>query len=105
VGIVAWFGRRREWRRDHLASFAIASEILPDSLTLFQHECLSTLKRALPAAIFIQTGPEDGSTGKWLEAPFCSDGAKLCIYQNEAMIFGGRKNVWFEEWDYRTPKT
>lgn len=104
MGLLAWFRRERQWRRDHVTSFSIAAATAADGFTLFQQRCLETLNACHPTPRFERVPAADGSQGYWLEAPFDDAGATLCIYQNEAGIFGGNTKVWFEEWDFRTPE-
>lgn len=102
MGLIAWFHRQREWRRDHIASFTAAMQRQSDGLTVFQHSALTAIERFVPREQFKHHPMEKGD-GVYLLAPLGSDGFELYIYPNEAGIFGAKPDVSLEEWDYRTP--
>ena len=102
MGVLAWFGRQREWKRDHIAAFSAATYELADGLTLFQHEALSAVAGFVAPDTFTRVAMAK-KDGEYLVAQLGERGAELYIYPNEAGIFGTKPHTWFEEWDFRTP--
>ena len=102
MGLIAWFQKQREWRRDHIASFTAEMQRQPDGLTLFQHSALTAIARFVPHDQF-KHHPMEKEDGVYLLAPLGSEEFELYIYPNEAGIFGAKPHVSLEEWDYRTP--
>jgi hypothetical protein len=104
MGVLQWFGRQRQWRREHIASFSAVSGIQPDGLTLFQHRALAAVARAATPDRFERV-PTKSEPGVYLHGPLGHLGHELYIYPNEAAISHGSKpHAIFEEWDYRTPE-
>jgi hypothetical protein len=103
VGVLAWFRREKQWRRDHIAAFSAVTQKQSDGLTAFQHQALAAVARSVAAEHFKRIAMSDGS-GEYLVASLGSRGSDLYIYPNEAGIFGAKPHCWFEEWDYLTPK-
>jgi hypothetical protein len=103
MGLLAWFQRQRQWHRDHVAAFSVVTQKQPDGLTLFQHQAISAMAQFVAAERFKRIPAQKGG-GDYLVGPLGTDGAELYVYPNEAMIFGAKPHVWFEEWDYTTPE-
>jgi hypothetical protein len=103
LGVITWFKKQRQWRRDHVAAFSAAMQRQADGLTLFQCQAISALSRLVPAASFQRSVMSKGH-GEYLLAPIGHSGAELYVYPNEAAILGAKPYAWFEEWDYRTPE-
>jgi hypothetical protein len=101
MGVIAWFQRERQWRRDHIAAFSAVTCRQADGLTFFQHQALSAVSRFVPSTSFKRIAMDKGE-GEYLLAPLGRSGAELYIYPNDAAIFGVKPYAWFEEWDYRT---
>lgn len=103
MGLLQWFGRQRQLRREHIASFSAVTNIQSDGLTLFQHRALAAVANVVPSDRFerVSTASEPGA---YLLGPLGKRGHELYIYPNEAAIsFGSKPHAIFEEWDYRTP--
>ena len=103
MGVIAWFKKVRQWRRDHVAAFAAAVQREADGLTLFQVQVIAAVSRFVPAASF-ERSALNKEPGVFLSAPLGSAGSELFVYPNEAAILGAKPYAWFEEWDYRTPE-
>ena len=102
MGLIAWFRREGQWRREHIAAFSEVAEKQRDGLTVFQHQTILEVAKFVAPESFKRVGSDKGD-GDYLVAPLGNDGSELYIYPNEAAIFGKQPYAWFEEWDYRTP--
>jgi hypothetical protein len=100
MGLIAWFKKQRNWRRDHVAAFSAATRKHADGLTLFQHDAMSALARFVAPDRFRRAAMKD-EDGEYLLALVGTNGAEVYVYPNEAAI--SKPDIVFEEWAYRTP--
>ncbi len=92
----------RQWRREHVESFARVATPNEEGVTPFQAQCLAAVDSIVSRGAFQVAVHSDGT--RYFVAPIPGTTAELFVHDTEAGIHGPSLDWRFEEWDYRTPE-
>ncbi len=102
----AWVASQRQWKRDHLATWAGWTDAEPGGLSKFQLEAESAVEAALREANANLTGREVHplSDGAYLYAVISPVGVDLWLHSDTVEVGKDKAYRRLEEWDFRTPQ-
>ena len=107
--VAKWWNESRQWKQEHVATFAAACVRNSDGTTVLQRRLIASIAEVMPEVSFERELEADGVVRFAAQVP--NTKFRLYVYPNEAGFMDTSKKRpvygtdWrpFEEWDFRTP--